>query len=150
MVLGHPSRSAISNPLITSSRISAKQTTRHCLRGERGGRDTTSSRTTRREANELSPPKSACAGDAVLRTSTRGTVHMGQCPGLQRTASHRVLVRVRRKLRLPLLLIHGSRSDNSSRIASRISRAVPPGSCAARKPATTCAAVWPRPAIPRV
>jgi hypothetical protein len=27
-------------------------------------------------APELSPPKSACAGDAVLRTSTRGTVPM--------------------------------------------------------------------------
>jgi hypothetical protein len=30
-------------------------------------------------APELRPPKSACAGDAVLRTSTRGTVPMGQC-----------------------------------------------------------------------
>jgi hypothetical protein len=45
---------------------------------ELGGKDTTSSRTTTRAANELSPPKSACAGDAVLRTSTRGTVHVGQ------------------------------------------------------------------------
>jgi hypothetical protein len=33
------------------------------------------------EAPELNPPKSACAGDAVLRTSTRGTVPMGQCVG---------------------------------------------------------------------
>ena len=31
-----------------------------------------------RASNELSPPKSACSGDAVLCTSTRGTV-MGQC-----------------------------------------------------------------------
>jgi hypothetical protein len=36
----------------------------HSLREERGGRGTTSSRTTTRAANELSPPKSACAGDA--------------------------------------------------------------------------------------
>ena len=36
------------------------------------------SRTTTRASNELSPPKSACSGDAVLCTSTRGTV-MGQC-----------------------------------------------------------------------
>ena len=46
---------------------------------ERGGKDTTSSRTTTGAAHELNPPKSACAGDAVLRTSTRGTVPMGQC-----------------------------------------------------------------------
>ena len=78
MVLGHPSRSALSTPPITSSRISAQPTTRHRLRGERGGRGTTTSRTTTRASNELSPPKSACSGDAVLRTSTRGTV-MGQC-----------------------------------------------------------------------
>ena len=32
-------------------------------------------------APELNPPKSACAGDAALRTSTRGTVPMGQCAG---------------------------------------------------------------------
>jgi len=84
MVPGHPSRSALSTPPITSSRISAQPTTRHRRRGERGGRGTTSSRTTTRAANELSPPKSACAGDAVLRTSTRGTVHMGQCAGCYR------------------------------------------------------------------
>jgi hypothetical protein len=30
-------------------------------------------------APELRPTKSACAGDVVLRTSTRGTVPMGQC-----------------------------------------------------------------------
>ena len=77
MVLGHPSRSALSTPPITSSKISAQLTTRHRLRGERGGRGTTTSRTTTRASNELSPPKSACSGDAV-RTSTRGTV-MGQC-----------------------------------------------------------------------
>lgn len=59
--------------------ISPNQPTRHRLRGERGGRGTTTSRTTTRASNELSPPKSACSGDAVLRTSTRGTVHMGQC-----------------------------------------------------------------------
>ena len=49
-----------------------------------------------RATTELSPPKSAYAGDAVLRTSTRGTVPMGsalgaiednisQCPFLQVT-----------------------------------------------------------------
>ena len=59
--------------------ISPNQPTRHRLRGERGGRGTTTSRTTTRASNDLSPPKSACSGDAVLRTSTRGTVHMGQC-----------------------------------------------------------------------
>jgi hypothetical protein len=46
---------------------------------EWSGRGTTSSRTTTGAAPELSPPKSACSGDAVLRTSTRGTVPMGQC-----------------------------------------------------------------------
>jgi hypothetical protein len=46
---------------------------------ERGGRGTTSSRTTTGAAPEFRPPKSVCAGDAVLRTSTRGTVPMGQC-----------------------------------------------------------------------
>jgi len=50
---------------------------------ERGGRGTTSSRTTTRAAPELSPPKSACAGDVILRTSTRGTP-MGQCAGCHR------------------------------------------------------------------
>ena len=59
--------------------ISPNRPTRHRLRGERGGRGTTTSRTTTRASNELSPPKSACSGDAVLHTSTRGTVHMGQC-----------------------------------------------------------------------
>ena len=70
MVLGHPSRS--------QQNISPNRPTRHRLRRERGGRGTTTSRTTTRASNELSPPKSACSGDAVLRTSTRGTV-MGQC-----------------------------------------------------------------------
>ncbi len=51
---------------------------------ERGGRGTTSSRTTTGAAPELSPPKSACADYAVLRTSTRGTVPMGQCAGCHR------------------------------------------------------------------
>ncbi len=45
---------------------------------ERGYRGTTSSRTTTGEAPELSPPQSAYAVDAVFRTSTRGTVPMGQ------------------------------------------------------------------------
>jgi hypothetical protein len=45
---------------------------------------TTSSRTTTGAAPELNPPKSACAGDAVLRTSNRGTVPMGQCDGCHR------------------------------------------------------------------
>ena len=59
-------------------------------------RGTTTSLTTTRAANERIPLKSAYAGDAVLRTSTRGTVHMGtvrwatediisQCPFLQMT-----------------------------------------------------------------
>ena len=96
MVPRHPSLSQLSTPPITSSRISAQKTTCHSLGGERGGRGTMLSRTTTRVANELSPPKSACAGDAVLRTSTRGTVHSGtvrraiedsisQCPFLQMT-----------------------------------------------------------------
>jgi hypothetical protein len=51
---------------------------------ERGGKDTTSSRTTTGAAPELNPPKSACAGDPVIRTSTRGTVPMGQCAGFHR------------------------------------------------------------------
>ena len=55
MVLGHPSRSALSTPPIASSRISAQPTTCHRLRGERGGRGTTTSRTTTRAANERSP-----------------------------------------------------------------------------------------------
>ena len=71
-------------PPITSSRISSQPTTRHRLRRERGGRGTTTSRTTTRAANERSPPKSACAGDAVLRTSTRGTVHMDSALGYSR------------------------------------------------------------------
>jgi len=60
---------------------SAQLTTRHRRRRERGGRGTTSSRTTTRAANELNPSKSVCVGDTVLRTITRGTVHMGQCVG---------------------------------------------------------------------
>ena len=40
---------------------------------ERDGRGTTSSRTTTGAAPELSP----CAGDVVLRTSTRGDIPMG-------------------------------------------------------------------------
>ena len=61
--------------------ISPNRPTRHSLRRDRVGRGTTTSRTTTRASNELSvrPPKSGCSGDAVLRTSTRGTVHMGQC-----------------------------------------------------------------------
>ena len=43
-----------------------------------------------RAAPKLSPPKSACAGDAVLRTSTRGTVPMGQCAGCHRGHDARV------------------------------------------------------------
>ncbi len=53
------------------------------LQKQKIGRGTTSSQTTR-EANELSPPKSACDGDPVLRTSTRGTVHIGQSDGCYR------------------------------------------------------------------
>ena len=37
MVLGHPSRSILSTPLITSSRISAQPTTRYSLWGELTG-----------------------------------------------------------------------------------------------------------------
>ena len=61
--------------MITSSRISAQPTTRHSLRGERGWRGTMTSRTTTRAANEQSPPKSACDGDAVLRTRQRTASH---------------------------------------------------------------------------
>ena len=77
MVLGHPSSSALATPLITSSRISAKTDQPATVCAE-SGRGTTTSRTTTRASNELSPPKSASSGDAFLRTSTRGTV-MGQC-----------------------------------------------------------------------
>ena len=77
MVLEHPSRSALDPPPITSSRISAKTDQPATVCAE-SGRGTTTSRTTTRASNELSPPKSACSGDTVLRTSTRGTV-MGQC-----------------------------------------------------------------------
>ena len=55
--------------------ISPNQPTRHRLRGERGGRGTTTSRTTTRAANERSPLKSACSGDAVLRTSPGHSPH---------------------------------------------------------------------------
>ena len=79
VVLGHPSSSALSTPPITSSRISTQQTTRHTRRGRAGARGTTSSRMTTGRAPELRPTKSACSGDAVLRTSTRVTVPMGQC-----------------------------------------------------------------------
>jgi hypothetical protein len=51
---------------------------------ERGWRGTTSCRMTTGEVPELSPPKSACDGDAVFHTSTRGTVPMGQCAGCHR------------------------------------------------------------------
>ena len=51
---------------------------------ERVWRGTTSSQTTTGEAPELRPSKSACTGDAVLRTGTRGTVPMGQCVGCHR------------------------------------------------------------------
>jgi hypothetical protein len=44
----------------------------------------TSSQTTTRSVPEISPPKSECTGDAVLRTSTPGTVPMGQCDGCHR------------------------------------------------------------------
>jgi hypothetical protein len=50
---------AHSTPQITSSRISAQQTTSHCLSGDLGGRGTTSSQMMTRAANELSPPKGA-------------------------------------------------------------------------------------------
>ena len=43
---------------------------------ERGGRGTTSSRTTTGGAPELRQSKSACAGDAVLSSSNWGTVPM--------------------------------------------------------------------------
>jgi hypothetical protein len=64
MVLEHPPRSALSPP-ITSSRISTQPTATVGVE-ERGGRGTTSSRTTTGAAPELRPPKSACAGDVVL------------------------------------------------------------------------------------
>jgi hypothetical protein len=54
---------------------------------ERGGKDTTSSRTTTGAVPELNPPKSACDGDTsytVLRTITRGTVPMEQFAGCHR------------------------------------------------------------------
>ena len=81
MVLGHPSSQCDfhSTDHVQQNISPNQQTARHRLCGERGWRGTTTSRTTTRAANERSPLKSACSGDAVLRTSTRGTVHMGQC-----------------------------------------------------------------------
>jgi hypothetical protein len=38
----------------------------------------------RRADPELSPPETACSGDAVLRTSTQGKVPMGQWAGCHR------------------------------------------------------------------
>ena len=75
MVLRHPSRNTISTPQITSSRISAQQTTHHSLCGELGGRGTTTSLTTMRVANKQRPSKSVCAGDAVLHTRQRTASH---------------------------------------------------------------------------
>jgi hypothetical protein len=51
---------------------------------ELGKGETTSRLTTTRATPEYSPPKPACAGDAVLRTSTQGTVPMGHCAGCRR------------------------------------------------------------------
>ena len=66
------------NPPNLQQNISPNRPTCHRLRRERGGRGTMTSRTTTRASNELRPPKSACSGDTVLLTSTRGTV-LGQC-----------------------------------------------------------------------
>ena len=49
---------------------------------ELGRKDTMLSQTTTGAAPELNPAKSAYTGDAVLHTSTRGTVPMGQCNGV--------------------------------------------------------------------
>jgi hypothetical protein len=62
---------------ITSNRISTQPTTLHRRRGRAG-------RKRHDVESELNPPKSACAGDAVLRPSTWGTVPMGQCAGCHR------------------------------------------------------------------
>jgi hypothetical protein len=51
---------------------------------ELGWRGMTSSWRTTGSAPEFSPTNSACVGDAVLHTSTRGTVPMGQCDGCHR------------------------------------------------------------------
>ena len=56
----------------------------------RSGKYTTSSRTTTGAAPELKPPKSACAGDTVLRTSTRGTVPIGLCAGCKMSQHIRI------------------------------------------------------------
>ena len=93
MVLGHPSRSALSTPPIASSRISAQPTTRHRLRGEVGGRGTTTSRTTTREANERSPrsrtlvmqSSAPAPGSQSTWDSALGYSSISQCPFLQMT-----------------------------------------------------------------
>jgi hypothetical protein len=93
MVLGHPSRSALSTPPIASSRISAQPTTRHRLRGELGGRGTTTSRTTTREANERSPrsrtlvmqSSAPAPGSQSTWDSALGYSSISQCPFLQMT-----------------------------------------------------------------
>jgi len=96
MVLGHPSRSALSTPPITSSRISAQPTTRHRLREERGGRGTTMSQMTTRAANKRSPPSlcllvmqssSPAPGAQSTWDSVLGAIEdsISQCPFLQMT-----------------------------------------------------------------
>ena len=72
----HRSRPAGYQPNRQSATVGAEE--------RRGGRGTTSRRTTTRTAPELSPPKPAYVGNAVLHTITRGTVPMGQCDGCHR------------------------------------------------------------------
>ncbi len=62
--------------------ITPNRPTRHRLRKERGGRGTTTSRTTTRASNELSPPKSACSG-----ASGKGAVFQHACYRCQHACS---------------------------------------------------------------
>ena len=77
-----PFSSTLSTPLITSSRISTHRQPATVSAEELGRRGTMLSLTTTGAAPELQPAK-VSVGDAVFRTSTRGTVTMGQYAGCQ-------------------------------------------------------------------
>jgi hypothetical protein len=98
MIPAHPSRSALSTPLITSSRISAQLTTRHRLRGEWGrrlrerrrvgrlrGRLTSSVRQSLRTL--VIQPSAPAPGSQSTWDSALGAIEdiISQCPFLQMT-----------------------------------------------------------------
>jgi hypothetical protein len=69
---------------------SSSSTTRHSLRGRAGRERHDIESDDDGGAPELHPPKSACAGDTVLRTSTRGTVPIGLCAGCKMSQHIRI------------------------------------------------------------